>query len=142
MLVYAPIPRAALRAYENEGDSRAARERCAHAEDADWTRIDCTEPLHFKFGGIAERGEVYAWHPGGGASVAYQRSFRAEPAAEYLHGSSFEIYNSPDCNYLEIELHAPARVLQPGDSQVLEQTWRFCAAGAARSLEELRGLFL
>lgn len=141
MQVYAPIPRAELRAYENEGDSPAARERCAHAEDADWTRIDCVAPLHFKFGGLAQRGEVYAVYQGGGAPIAYQRSFRAEPTAEYLHGSSFEIYNSPDQNYLEIELHAPARVLQPGASQVLEQTWRFCAAGQARSLAELRALF-
>lgn len=141
MEVYAPIPRAELRAYDNEGDSHAARERCAHVEDAAWTRIDCTAPLHFKFGGIAQRGEIYALYQGEDAPIAYQRTFRAEPSATYLHGSSFEIYNSPDCNYLEIELHAPACVLQPGASQVLEQTWRFSAAGAARTLAELRGLF-
>ncbi len=141
MQVYAPIPLAELRAYDNEGDSHAARERCAHTEDGQWTRIDCKEPLHFKFGGIAQRGEIYAVYQAGGASIAYQRRFRADPAAEYLHGSSFEIYNSPDQNYLEIELHAPARLLQAGESQTLEQQWRFRAAGQARSLAELRQLF-
>lgn len=122
--VYLPVPIAGVRAYPDEGDSVAIRDEVLVGRDG-WTCVPCRAARHFKFGGLAERGVVVALRPEANETLAHARRFDVLAGAAYAHDSSVEVYNSPNHDYLEIEVHAPLKTLAPGAFTHQRQTWRF-----------------
>jgi len=116
------LPAAAVRPYPEEGDSVCLLDRFVeHA--GEWCKIVCRAPAHFKYGGFARRGVVLALREEEEATLVFARTFAHPPDADYAHEAEVEVYNSPNYNYLEIELHAPWRELAPGESIGQRQRW-------------------
>lgn len=122
--VYLPVALDDLRGYPDEGESVAIRDEILRAHDG-WTCVPCREARHFKYGGVAERGVVVALRPRAEETLAHTRRFDLQPGAQFAHDSSVEVYNSPNHDYLEIEVHAPIKTLAPGAATHQRQTWRF-----------------
>ncbi len=122
--VLLPAAKADIRAYPEEGDSVRLHGELVTEADG-WTRVPCREPLHFKYGGLVRRGVLLAWRPFQGGRLVHARRFPIDPDAPYRHGAMAEVYNSPDYDYLEVEVHAPARTLVPGELQTHRQIWDF-----------------
>ncbi len=146
--VYAAVERERVRAYENEGNAVGLRESVVSTA-GDWTRIDCLEPSHFKYGGrlrntaaagLPENGELLSVQidPVTKTAVAMHRSFAVETSGAYAHDAIFEVYNSPTMDYLEVEVHAPLREIPPGGSVSFEQIWTFAEVDAGASPRAIR----
>jgi len=58
-----------------------------------------------------------------GETLAFVRYFFNDPDEMYAHGASVEVYNSPQYDYLEIEVHAPLIKLLPAATRP-SQVWR------------------
>jgi hypothetical protein len=117
------LPADQVRPYPEEGDSVALLPRLVSRDDG-WSRIRCTEPVHFKFGALPAEGKIVAQRALAGESLVFARSFETDASAEHAHGASVEVYNSPDYDYLEIEVHAALRPLPSGASATQRQRWR------------------
>ena len=122
MDVYLPSPPSDVRPYPEEGDSVALKDRLLR-EEGGWTRVPCRHPQHFKFGARTPRGAVVAVRLLADRAIAVARRFAIEADAPYAHDAIVEVYNSPDYDYLEIEVHAPFRTLRPGERQTHRQAW-------------------
>ncbi|HPQ70766.1 MAG TPA: hypothetical protein PKW95_16700 [bacterium] len=116
------LPATALRPYPEEGDSVCLIDRFVERA-GEWCKIVCRAPAHFKYGGFAQRGCVIALREEKETTLAFARTFAHPPVADYAHEAEVEVYNSPNHNYLEIELHAPWRELAPGESVGQRQRW-------------------
>ncbi|HPM75668.1 MAG TPA: hypothetical protein PK961_01155 [bacterium] len=116
------VPATALRPYPEEGDSVCLLDRFVERA-GEWSKIVCRAPAHFKYGGFARRGCVIALREEEEATLVFARTFAHPPDADYAHEAEVEVYNSPNYNYLEIELHAPWRELAPGESVGQRQRW-------------------
>jgi hypothetical protein len=112
-----------LRSYHHEdttllpypGDLSASK---GHVE------VNCNHHDLFKIGGILSEGKIRIYIPCPQGRICWEKSFNHDPLASFAHGSEVEIYNSPVFPYSEIELHAPFRVLKPGECSRLEQVWK------------------
>ena len=114
--------------YKSEGDSvRLKKEMVQPVKRDGWSRILCDRPVHFKFGTTGRSGHLVAFREGSGRGrgLAHIRRFSLQEDATYAHDASMEVFNSPDYDYLELEVHAPLRELQPGDRSTLIQDWEF-----------------
>ncbi len=120
--VYVPLPAKSVRGYPTEGDSVQLHKTLIQ-ESEGWSSIPCREPLHFKFGGLLARGELLALRPGEGGALAHLRTFSSDPGGSSAHDATFEVYNSPSYDYLEVEIHAPWKELAPGESMSHSQSW-------------------
>jgi len=123
--VQVPIERAGVRAYPEEGDSVALRDKVVTIceSDKDWTCISCFKPEKFKYGGVAKTGEIKALRQTSSGTVIFARRFDTDPEADFAHDASVEVYNSAEYDYLEIEIHGPLARLQPGESASHRQVW-------------------
>ncbi len=134
------VPVKELRPYPDVEDSVALFSQLVSERDG-WTRIECREPLHFKFGGLQSEGKLVALRAAGGETLAFARAFDVDPTADHAHDASVEIYNSPIYDYLEVEVHAPLRPLAPRDSVSHRQRWRIArydhVVSAARAWDDL-----
>ena len=83
----------------------------------------CRRPQHFKFGARTPRGAVVALRPLADRAIAVARRFAIDADAPYAHDATVEVYNSPEYEYIEVEVHAPLRELRPGERQTHRQAW-------------------
>jgi hypothetical protein len=134
------LPVEQLRPYPEEGDSVALLPEVV-SRDGGWAGVECSAPLHFKFGGLPGEGKLVALRRVGGETLAFARKFEADPSADYAHAAAVEIYNSPRYDYLEIEVHAPLQPIAPGGSVSHRQRWRIGSragnVGAAGAWDDL-----
>ncbi|MCZ6695917.1 MAG: hypothetical protein O7A63_05170 [Acidobacteria bacterium] len=136
MDVYLPSPAQGVRAYPEEGDSVALSGRLLREKDG-WTEVPCRLPQHFKFGTRTPRGAVVALRPLADRVIAMARRFAIDAGAPYAHDAIIEVYNSPEYNYLEIEVHAPLRQLRPGERQTHRQAWWIGSVAAGTGPEAI-----
>lgn len=128
--VILPVKKQEVRGYPSEGKSVELLDDYVFADEKDTSRIPCREPIHFKFGTVSEKGSVLAlFGPFQDEKILHGRSFPVEKNGSYLHKSNIEVYNSPEYGYLELEVHAPAKKIQPGESQSHTQLWTFDRIG-------------
>jgi len=85
--------------------------------------VECVDNHLFKVGGLPSLGELSIYLPFEGKKICWKKSFSYEPQVSYAHHSAVEVFNSPSHAYAEIELHAPFKILVPGESSHLEQIW-------------------
>ena len=116
---YFPVRKALLRPYSEEGESVSLYDQIVR-EEGGWTVVPCREKKHFKFGALCE-GKCAAVRD----DMIHIRRFSADLSARYAHDSSVEVYNSPHAPYMEFEVHAPLKILQPGETQKHSQDWFF-----------------
>lgn len=134
--VYLPVHKNELRAYREEGNSVELFCEVVFAEN-DWSVVKCREALHFKYGGIAKKGIIFAVRGLNRSKLVFAKFFETDPMANYAHGSSVEVYNSPTYNYLEIEVHAPIMELGPGEKQTQRQKWHVKLFESDVSIKEI-----
>lgn len=134
--VYLPLNKSELRAYPDEGASVELFEEVVE-EIGGWTLVRCNKPFHFKYGGVAQKGVVIALRDDDKGNLVFAKCFEADPTADYAHGSSVEVYNSPKYNYLEMEIHAPLVELAPGERQTHRQEWWVNYFGADITVQEI-----
>ncbi len=121
--VYFPCKKEDLRPYPQEGDSVVLADQLLEEVEG-WTRLPCREAAHFKFGARLDKGMLIALRPVKNGMLIFGRRFRVDPEGHYLHGANAEVYNSPNMNYLEIEVHGPSRTLSPGEKLQHIQKWK------------------
>lgn len=130
VLVEAFANKDAVRPYPQEGDCNEFKDEIVGISNDNPTNswIDCSAPRHFKFGFTPTVGIVRAIGVWGGKRILHTRDFALDSQATYAHGSAIEVYNSPDQDYMELEVHAPLLTLFPGGKQLLRQVWTFAEA--------------
>ncbi len=151
LYVYIPSSLIAVKPYPEEGDSlNLLKEKLLEwplttgddldpGEDLSFVRIDCTKPAHFKYGGIPRKGFIVSVHPAETGYLCITRKFGiySRSGKDYPHGSQWEVYNSPDQNYMELELHSTASELKSGESVTLDHEWFFSIVKNNEELWEL-----
>lgn len=123
--VFIPASRSQIRPYSNEGDSVALFPKRVQEPFPGWTSIQCPPGEKFKFGGPVDQGALLALRNSPRGHLAHARFFSIFSDRPYAHDSMVEVYNSPDQDYLEIEVHSPLFTLQPGESASHRQRWIF-----------------
>ncbi len=87
--------------------------------------IDCVSANEFKIGthptGCVAR--VVYGDEMGAVTLTAEASSILEPE-KYAHGHALEVYNSAHYDYAELEWHAPARNLSPGETSVFSVRYR------------------
>jgi len=135
--IRSPIER--VRPYPEEGGSERYKSDVVLEQDG-YSVIRCDAPLHFKYGATPDGiGEVIAVKRGGPTekTVVHTRNFALDPGAPFAHGSCVEVYNSPDYDYMELEIHSPLVTLQPAEHHTHEQIWHFFTFDGTPAIEEL-----
>jgi hypothetical protein len=123
--VYLPAQENQIRAYKDEGSVEEAQHKIS--SENNWVKIRCDEPLHFKFGGFIREGRLVLLRKGGDANFAFTKTFTINVDAHYAHDAIVEVYNSPQYDYLEIEVHAPLVPLKKGEEISHRQIWHLHA---------------
>lgn len=136
--VWLPVEKGHIRPYPEEGQSEALASRVIDSCES-FSGIVCEEALHFKYGAVPREGQLLTMFQGEQDVLMLRRFAIDQNAKAYAHGSAVEVYNSPTLPYLEVEVHAPLRELQPGERQTARQDWSFCVV--ARGKEFGPGLF-
>ena len=103
----------------------ARRQDFVVAKTNDQTKIVCKEFVIYKFGALVEKGQLTAQTKRGDKTIAMTRYFDIEPEKHYPDDHMIEVYNSPDKNYLELEVLAPLTTLAPGEQTTHNQRWEF-----------------
>lgn len=102
---------------------------CRHdfviAQESDQTKILCEQPVIYKFGALIEKGQITAQTKRSNKIISMTRYFDIEPEKHYPDDHMIEVYNSPDKNYLELEVLAPLTTLAPGEKTSHNQRWEF-----------------
>ncbi len=127
VFVYLPTRPEEIIAYPNEGDSLSLQNEIIQSQAKKWSRIRCNEAKHFKYGAKLEKGFVVTVKPLAVKNnfLLMKRLFSVDTEEKYAHNVSVEVYNSPNMNYAEVEIHAPLLSIQPGESVYHSQTWSF-----------------
>lgn len=120
--IYLPTAMENVRLYDDDDFKNCPIAKYRSKQD-EWTKISCFDEGHFKFGARVEHGKVKALRQIKNATLEFTKTFSIDPSAEYGHGASVEVYNSPFYNYCEIEVHSPLVTLNPGQSFSQEQEW-------------------
>jgi len=110
---------------DNEGDSIALMNRFVLKSDGK-CEVTCDKNLHYKYGiTMSDPGYVISFMGSDNNRIIHRRSFSIDRDEEYAHNASVEIYNSPDYNYMELEIHGPRKTLSSGESSRHDQIWEF-----------------
>ena len=70
--------------------------------------------------------------------LAYLKGFQTEPGGTYPHESVVEVYDSGTLPYIEIEVHSPLIILNPGASYGYTETWVLGWLPEDASVEHIR----
>ncbi len=125
--VHVPVEAKELRPYPEEGDSEKLHKLVIKPSQHAWSRIQCEDALHFKYGARVPIGHlaIFKSSKKRSAFLVMERFFSVEPEAPYAHDAIVEVYNSPSMNYAEVEVHAPIHEIAPGQTISHSQRWRF-----------------
>ncbi|MDP2517931.1 hypothetical protein [Shimia thalassica] len=84
--------------------------------------FDCNAPQEFKTGLWNTAGRVLMrMETPVGAYVLSCVTSKPDPDDSFAHGKDFEVFNSADYAYCEVEWHSPARTLMPNESLSYQQ---------------------
>lgn len=112
-----------LRPYPWEGRSEELFPQVVQ-EQAGQATILCREAGHFKVGAMLDSGEVRArLILPEGPQLELGWRFALANEGDYAHNAAVEVYNSPDQDYFEMEVHAPLRTLKAGERQEFTRSW-------------------
>lgn len=102
----------------------------AVSKTGDEIAVDCVSAHEFKVG-THPAARVAKVHFGGetGAITLTAEASSLSAAQEYAHGHALEVYNSADYGYAELEWHAPAERLSPGESSTFSVGYKIAETG-------------
>ena len=124
-----PAPYEKIIACENEGESSRIKNQIVQTVNNE-SEIICNHYLHYKYGVLLQNpGMVTSLIHAEGKKIIHKRFFFSDPHLQYAHKASVEVYNSPDSNYMELEIHSPVKILSPGESLHHDQVWEFVCDG-------------
>jgi len=92
--------------------------------------VDCVSTDEFKVG-THPATRVAKVHFGGetGAIKLTAEASSLSTAQEYAHGHALEVYNSANYDYAELEWHAPAERLSPGETSTFSVRYKIAETG-------------
>ncbi len=112
-----------VKAYPTEGRSPDVMDRYV-ARERNLAIVSCREAEPFKYGTDSTEGWILGrLDKGGDRSLAYLKSFKAEPSGIYPHEAVVEVYDSGALPYFEMEVHSPLKRLGPGVTYRYTETW-------------------
>lgn len=104
-----------VKTFDKEGDAISARSKMISELD-DYAVVHCSEPIKFKYGVDSEQGAMLAVLPLDEAKLlGYAKQFPTYHPEPYGHGCVTEVFSAEKYPYLELEIHGPVRVLDPGE---------------------------
>lgn len=122
--VFVPTAQENVRSYHRE-DPTLPPHNVEVRETDGLSCIPCRDNQMFKFGGgRLKTGAILSLREDSRGTLALLKTFDVGPEAAYLHRSVVEVFNAKDHDYLEVEVHAPAIPLEPGQKTSHSQTWR------------------
>ncbi len=132
-----PVPCESIKPYEDEGESVGFKKTAVH-ESEGFSVIQCREARHFKYGAVVP-GSAFAVRKTPSGTIVHARKFE-KSAGPFAHGANLEVYNSPEMDYMEFEVHSPLLTLKPGEKASHAQKWCFYSVDNGLSLTDINAL--
>ncbi len=127
-----------VKAYAAEGRSPEVIDRYVNREK-NVALVTCHQTEPIKYGTDSTEGWILGLlDKGGDQWLAYLKGFQTEPGGTYPHESVVEVYDSGTLPYIEIEVHSPLKILNPGASYGYTETWVLGWLPEDASVEHIR----
>ena len=121
--VYVPAALGDVRSYYLE-DATLPEFGLVPQEKNGWVIIPCRGKVCYKIGAMLREGRSVVVKDASFARVSWARSFDIDFARPYAHRSIIEVFNSPQYDYGEFEVHSPLYRIAPGARVSLRQCWQ------------------